>query len=116
MAVKTRNMAQAEFANIAQATWPVLHIGFQVEYRTSELAVPCAGQLSQPFDDLLRLARQQLRNHVVAQPREDSVITRKIPAIKQRYCEFGIRSFESAAFGERACGRAEFQPQIPEVL
>ena len=80
--------------------------------------LPCRVRVefSQPLDDLLRLARQQFWNHVVVQSREDSMIARKISAIEQRYREFGIRSLESAAFRERARGRAEFQPQVPQVL
>ena len=50
------------------------------------------------------------------QPRKQLMIAREMPAIQQRNREFGIGGFESRALGQRACGRAELQTQVPQVL
>ena len=80
--------------------------------------LPCRVRVrfAQALHDLARIARNQLRNHFIVQPREERAIAGEIPAIQQRNRELGIGGIEVAAFGESARGGAELQSQIPKIL
>ena len=91
-------------------------IGFEMKYGVAEFSVARAREVREAFDDLRRIARNQLWNHVIVQTREESAVAGEITAIQQGNRELGIFRIEAAAFCESARGGTELQSQIPKIL
>ena len=97
---------------IAQASWTVLQIGFEMKYGIAEFSVARAREVREAFDDLRGIARNQLWNHVIVQTREESAVAGEMTAIQQGNRELRIFRIEAAAFRESARGGTELQSQI----
>ena len=55
-------------------------------------------------------------NHFVVQFAEQVAIARQIAAVEQRDGELGIVGIVAVALGQRARGRTQLQPQVPQLL
>ena len=101
---------------IAQPARAILHIGLQVEDGVPEFVVAAVGQVRQALDDGSRLARHQLGNQLIVQTIEQTAVAGEIAAIEQRNRKFHVVRIEFLAFGQSPRSRAEFEPQVPDLL
>ena len=101
---------------VSQTSRSIFHVGFQMKDGVAVLRMARARDLGQALHQRLRLAHDQLGNHLVMEAIEKLPITQQVARVEQGNREFDIAGIEAITLAQRPGRGAHLHAQIPKLL